>query len=147
MSQKTILIGQSPSRSGRLEPLSSEPLATRLAHMAGLSKSQYLRVFERMNVLDKWSGKRGNAFPIAAARKAALDILPHFGGRRVVFLGMNVARAFYFQAEFLEWKIEGYYVAAILPHPSGLNIWYNTLENVAAAKRFLQSEAKRSCAA
>jgi hypothetical protein len=141
---KTILIGQAPSRGGDpRRPLSSGPTATALARLAGLPAHEFLRAFERRNLLDAWPGKsgKGDAFPLRAARDAAMIILPELRGRRVVFLGRNVARAFYFDGEFLKWKrCFGNGIAAVFPHPSGINLWWNKSRNERAAVRFLRRE-------
>lgn len=152
-----ILVGQAPSRtSDPLDPLSGDPLATKLARMFGLSKADYLRDrrIERRNILEEWPGKaaKGDAFPRAEALAAAILQEREFRGRRVIFLGKGVARAFGFPtAEYLKWTpwfLSG--IAAILPHPSGVNRWYNDGGNARRAKRFLRTalaaEAKR-CAA
>lgn len=66
--------------------------------------------------------------------------------RNVLFLGKQVAKAFGVFEDFLvefEWN-EGR--AVVLPHPSGINLWWNSEANRALAsdllKRWLAKENK-----
>lgn len=90
-----------------------------------------------MNLLAEFPGKsgKGDAFPIALARARAARM--RLGGE-VVLLGRHVARAFGAQgAPFLEWfDLRGAW-AAVVPHPSGVNHWWNDPANTNRAAVFL----------
>jgi len=103
----------------------------------GASMSQYLRAFDRRNLLPtcEWTGRRD-------AREAAEAILPDIQGRTILLLGAEVRKAFgqidlqpgdfvdvlafslcEDQSSEKRWRF--YY----LPHPSGRNLWYNDEAN------------------
>jgi len=138
---KLILIGQAPGRNG--DP--SRPLegrnGRRLAKLAGIAEDEYLEITDRMNLLDRWPGKKGKGdeWPVAEAEASANEMLPNLSGRRVLLVGRNVAKAFGFgDLPWLEWrKLEGMEVA-VIPHPSGIVLWWNDKENRQAAKKFLR---------
>lgn len=113
-----------------------------MAALAGFSHEELDRHFVLMNVLRKWPGKagKGDAFPKAQARAVAcrLEPLPD----HIVFVGQAVAGIFGFRGSPLRWQRWGRGRAAMLPHPSGVNRWYNDRRNRAAAARFLRRAAK-----
>ena len=129
----------------------------RLARLAGLST--LADAFELWNVLDRFPGAeaRGDAFPLAEAREAIRASESALRGRRVVLLGGSVAAAVRWRGAPLEWgviektawtperglELVARYDVALLPHPSGLNHWWNDPENEAAASRFLKEEVRR----
>jgi hypothetical protein len=142
---KPLLIGQAPSRKGDpAKPLSRDPLASRLAHLCGLTKEEYLDAFERVNILDAWPGKcgKGDAFPLAETRRNAALITADIRNERVVLLGKSVARSFGIKANVLKWFRFGAGRAIVLPHPSGVNRWYNDENNVIAARRIMRRLCK-----
>ena len=103
-----------------------------LEERTGASRSQYLSVFDRRNLLPtrEWTGSR-------EARRAAEAILPDIQGRTILLLGAEVRKAFgqidlqpgdfvdvlVFSLSEKRWRF--YY----LPHPSGRNLWYNDEAN------------------
>jgi len=145
---RTIFIGQAPSRySDPRRPLIGGRSGTKLQELCGFSLRQYFEAFERRNLLPEWPGPgrdKGDAFPAGLAHEAAKAMLAGLRARRAVLLGRGVAEAFGLCAPPLEWTRlpcpGGWYEAAYLPHPSGLNHWWNVAENAAAAARFLQAE-------
>lgn len=109
---------------------------------------QYAGWFERRNLLRDWPGSangKGDLFPMEQARVAARAMEYEFAGRTVIFVGKNVSAAFGFgDVAFLEWRTAQagagsgeVYRFAVLPHPSGVNTWYNVMANKVAAARFL----------
>ena len=61
-------------------------------------------------------------------------------GRTVVMAGRGVAAAFGIRrVPYLTWVQHRGMTTAILPHPSGVNRWYNDPRNKRAAERFLRS--------
>lgn len=92
-----------------------------LRSQTGASDREYLRAFERMNILDitEWS--------MTLARQRRPEILPKLVGREVVICGYDAYRALEFPPPprpFL-WKEVNGIRYCLLPHPSGLNRMYN----------------------
>lgn len=146
---KPVLVGQAPSRSGNASaPLTAKRVASRLSSCAGLSLEEYARAFDRRNLLDAWPGRsgKGDNFPKNEARNSVFLMMEGLRKRNVLFLGKQVAKAFGVFEDFLvefEWN-EGR--AVVLPHPSGINLWWNSEANRALAsdllKRWLAKENK-----
>lgn len=153
---RTLLIGQAPARtSDPAVPLRDGASGRRLARLVGLGPAEYAEAFDRVNLLDSWPGSagKGDRFPAALARLAADRLLPALArrarsGGRVVFVGGAVARAFGFEAAPLLWRAwkpgaaDRPVIAARLPHPSGVNPWWNDETNRRAAAEFLRSAAR-----
>lgn len=143
---RLVVIGQAPSRNHPDKPLFPYPKGCsgyRLAKLMGVSPWRFLRSTVRLNVFYEAPGELGY-FPTAAARCCAREIAPHLDGRRVIFLGRGVAGAFgVTDLPLLEWRqtrLEGAQVAAaIVPHPSGGNRWYNDAANREAVETFLRA--------
>lgn len=142
---KPLLIGQAPGPNTDprlpLYPLPSTSAGGRLAEFMGLSRTQYLRSFDRVNVLQEFPGKyeRDDKFPVAQAKIAAAAMKPFLSGRDVVFVGRSVADVFGYKGiDFCTWyqddSLETYF--ACIPHTSGRNFWYNKEENRSLVRRF-----------
>ena len=134
------LIGPSPGKRGTGPdgPLGGA-VGRKLADMCGLSYPEYLNAFRRINLLDDWPGKqgKGDAFFLEKARRATKTI--SIDCTMTVFLGTNAAWAFGLSLTWMRWvEFRGGLVAA-LPHPSGINLWYNDPENRERASRFMRS--------
>jgi hypothetical protein len=137
-----LLIGQAPSRSG--DP--SRPLEGRigrmLAELAGIGIDEYMELTERTNLLGEWTGRaigeKGDLWSSLAARERAEELVGLFPGRTAVLLGRNVARAFGLgQVPWLSWTDLGGGRVGVIPHPSGIMLWWNSMENRTMAGRFL----------
>jgi hypothetical protein len=115
----------------------------------GLTRGEYMRTFERVNLLYCFPGKhkRDDKFPMSPARTAAMAMRPLLAERTVIFIGRNVANAFGFEADWhdwIDWPVRRRSLtsdhwmcrAAVVPHPSGRNHWYNNAENKQAASAF-----------
>ena len=145
MPDKVVLVGQAPSASGadRFEGRSGARLAT----LAELSRADFLATFERVNLLP-FAGKdggKGDAFDASAARLAAGRLAPSLAGRRVVLVGLAVAKAFGLdEPPLLSWTVHRGMNVAVVPHPSGVNRWWNEPTNVAMAKAFLRELAAQA---
>lgn len=140
---RTVLIGQAPGPNTDPNlPLFFLPKTSaggRLLNMTGLGHLEYMKQFERMNLLYEFPGqhKRDDKFPLPLARAAAMAMAPLLSGRDVILVGRNVANAFGVKLEFHEWgdilvrrpcpvtKDRGRAQIAVVPHPSGRNHWYN----------------------
>jgi len=110
----------------------------------GITRREYLRRFDRMNLLYE----KGDKFPMSLARIAAANIKPLLAGRIVILVGRNVANAFEVKDSFHEWnnyivkryslvsKLPVHVLLATIPHPSGRNPWYSNPDNQKQAKAF-----------
>ena len=130
-------IGQAPGRHGQkaLEGRSG----SRLCKLAGLPHDKLFMLFDRRNVFRHFPGRKsdffdlkGDFFDVRSARKEAknIDVTAY---RLVVFLGLNVAKAFNVRNgclfKELRFGEEKNTVGVILPHPSGVSHFWNTKEN------------------
>lgn len=95
-----------------LYPLPEDASGGRLARILGLSRGEYLRRFDRVNLCT-------GAWSIRAAREASYRL--RVEGPPKILLGQKVAAAFGFPAGPHFGKVGNFY---FLPHPSGRNrIW------------------------
>jgi uracil-DNA glycosylase len=137
-----IIVGQAPSKSGDgNKPFSeSKRSAKRLAVLLGISSKELGERFCLVNVFDRWPGKagKGDAFPVSKARKIVAKM--RFEESDLVFLaGKNVAKAFGFsRAEYFEELSLDGARAFVIPHPSGINRWWNDAENTKKASIFMR---------
>ena len=131
-SMKVLLIGQAPGRKGdAYRPLEGR-VASKLAGLAGVSVEDWLDRTERMNLLDEFPGKagKGDIWNTELTRKKAEEVKPYLVDRTVLLLGRNVARAFgLVKLSWMVWTEEFGARMAVIPHPSGIVIWWNSLEN------------------
>jgi hypothetical protein len=106
----------------------------RLAMLAALASAAALgECFERQNVFPTFPGAK---FPMREAKKLAAEAKPALKGRMVLMLGKKVAHAFGVDSPpFLIVDIDGF-KAVQVPHPSPMNLYYNSTENVEQAKVF-----------
>lgn len=151
---RPLLIGQAPGPNTDPElplfPVPSRSAGGRLQHLMGLTRGEYLKSFDRINLLPFFPGKhkRDDKFPMSPAKLSARAIRPLLANRMVILVGRNVANAFGLQAEWhdwVEWPVRrrcivsrdtGCCRIAVVPHPSGRNLWYNNEENRASAEAF-----------
>lgn len=149
--RKPILIGQAPSRlSDPSKPLEGRPSAF-LAKLLGWSMPDFLSTFDRVNLVNRFEGKvgKGDLFDKAKGRAAATKMLAagDLNDRRVVFLGKEVAACFGVNAAFLEWCSHTetnppFIFMVVVPHPSGINLWWNEGANRRMAIATLREAAR-----
>lgn len=139
-----LLIGQAPGPNTNpdlpLFPLPRTSTGGRLAAFMGLSRTQYLRSFDRVNLLQFFPGKckRDDKFPLKDAKIAAAAMKPLIRGRQVILVGRNVSQAFLWgELPFHTWitLMDGTDLS-VIPHPSGRNHWYNSEGNREEARTF-----------
>lgn len=144
-----LIVGQAPSSaSDPASPLSGRS-GRRIAELFGLELGSFLRRFRRFNLLDLYPGakRKGDRFDLELARKRAF-YLRAGGPDRFVLLGRNVVRAFELRdlrpLEVREDRGSSFF---FLPHPSGVNLWWNDAGNVRRARRELRKflKGKPSC--
>lgn len=141
--------GQAPGRdaSDPTTPFKGDRSGALLAHLSGIDEVDLHTLFVFHNVLHYWPGYDGrrDKFPMREARRRARELrLAWHSGDVVLFAGRRVAQAFSFtERRYLTWAVtpEGA-SAAIFPHPSGRNRWWNSEMNAVASARFLREAIK-----
>lgn len=147
LNSNLVFVGQAPSSdSDPHEPMSGRS-GRKLAAMLGVSMYYFLTNANRFNLNHTFQGKegKGDEFDeIVGARVAqTLMAVRHFNA--FVLLGAKVARCFAFPWESLTtYEREGKSFF-LLPHPSGINMWYNNAVNVANAERKLEEFIDAHC--
>lgn len=132
-SKKFIFVGQAPSRgSSPLYPL-ARTSGVKLAKLAGLPFEEYLTI-KRINVNFQF---RENFDMVEAVKRATW--IEQLGYTHYILLGSLVTRAFGLPWDKLVIYESGSKSFLILPHPSGLNLYYNSPENTKLASDRLQS--------
>jgi hypothetical protein len=94
-----------------------------------------------VNLLGEFPGKaaKGDLFPMAEGRAAARMVEAFAPHDRLVLLGGNVCRAFGLRLAPLERTVRRGRLWLHVPHPSGVNRWWNDPENERAAEAALRS--------
>ena len=151
---RVALVGEAPSPAFRpdvhdpnhyaMYPYPERSAAGRLKKLLGWSRTEYLQVFARANLLDFYPGQ---TFPLAVARPLAAPLAQRLAPRPLILLGRGVAGAFSLPTqEVCEWQdyLLGSTLirAAMIPHPSGLNQWYNQPGNRERVRAWLQQECE-----
>lgn len=142
---KPLIVGEAPGKNGDPTKPIEGRIGRRLAHCAGMEFEQFLSAFQRINLLDEQpqDAKGGMRFNLARARQTALvlhDTLVTDPHPMIILLGKRVAKAFeikqpeYFHLEFL-CSVETY----VVPHPSGVNHWWNNWDNELEMMRFMRN--------
>jgi uracil-DNA glycosylase len=144
---RPLLIGEAPGRTTVDRPPFHGRGGRLLAELAGVERIE--EAFEPMNLLRRWpgpAGGKGSAFPLPKAREAAEGIAPLLRGRRTIFVGRRVASAFRLaRLPYLTWR--GAFalgvpaMVAVVPHPSGVNHFWNDPASVELARAFLREAA------
>lgn len=139
-----LIIGQGPSKSGEGRPPLEGQFGSgkKLAELSGVTIEKMHELADCVNLLDSWHGSngKGDHFPMKLAREKAPAVQKLWQNyERVVLLGSNVAEAFRFESEPLTWQKMEDCSVAIMPHPSGVNRWWNDEQNKADAAAFLRS--------
>lgn len=92
--------------------------------------------FDAVNLLGRWPGSagKGSRFPRCDHTLASIA-----GGRRALLLGRRVAASVGCgRVPYLRWVDVGGVEAAVVPHPSGVNRWWNDPANREAARLFFE---------
>lgn len=144
---KLLIIGQAPARGNDDKPPFSGRSGARIALLMGVGNTgDVLPIyFDLINLIPNYPGRKGakgDCFDMATARRAAEDLKKELRGqprRRILLMGKNVRRAMGVNGnwEYLEWFPLLKHEAAVFPHPSGINKWWNSKANVEAARQFL----------
>jgi hypothetical protein len=105
-----------------------------------MTAEEFRASFRLVNLLRDWPGKApggcGDAFPMLEARLAARRFKM---ARRTALAGRLVAQAFGLgRVPYFEWRRFGRDDVVVIPHPSGINRWWNDRHNRARVGVFLQ---------
>jgi len=148
---RPLIVGQAPARGRSLStPFVGTRTGARLCELTGLSEEQLISKFELVNLVKRYPGKsgKGDAFPFKTANANVRRLMPRMADRRVLLLGSNVAKAFGLRMLPLTWYPwtlslrngeSNDCLVALLPHPSGVNRWWNSHRNQLRAARFLRT--------
>ncbi len=141
------IVGEAPSRSSDPRRPFDGYSGKKLAEYAGLAGYEELASRACLvNLMRRWpgpgyAGEKGSAFPVDRARRAAKrltrDVLRPNGGA-ILFAGKRVARAFDLELDYFGWVPFERGSACVVPHPSGVNHWWNDAKNHRRACRFLR---------
>lgn len=140
---KPLLIGEAPSKNEHPPTPLEGRIGRRLAACAGLSFEEFLERFDRVNLLDvrQDTKEKGFEFDMEKASKSARRMYWTLeNGRTIILLGKRVAAAFALPSEYfqpLRWAPVDltFYV---VPHPSGVNRWWNDPANVEKMNAFMR---------
>lgn len=141
MKKTACILGEAPGFNGdpRL-PLGGCRYGSgkRLAKVIGMSQPVMRRAFTLRNLLDEFPGfsGKGAVFPVKIARAAVGDF--QCEEDRILLLGKRLAAAFRLNVNYFEWVERDGKQYVVVPHPSGVNRWYNSPENRRAAREFFR---------
>lgn len=138
---KLLFVGQGPSKDGDpYQPLEGD-LAKRIGFL--LRTEDFAETFARINLNSEWIGKvkgdgKGDVFDVAEGRTSA-KVLLRGSWIGYVLLGKRVADCFDVRGEPLDTIHHGVKSFFLLPHPSGINRWWNDPENILQASDKLRT--------
>lgn len=140
---RPLVIGQAPARGSDDTLALAGRSGARLRKLLCCPAEEDFRArFDSFNVLPKWPGKagKGDRFPHRIAKSIASRI--RFCSGPVLLLG-GAAGAFgvssWFEWEMLASGDTSDVWGCALPHPSGVNRWWNEADNKERAERFFKS--------
>ena len=143
---KSIIIGQAPHNSAvkNFRPLIDGKCGYKLAEICGIKHEEYARIFDTINLIDEYRGKsgKGDIFPLKEARKKVIEIWPDLNYDIIILAGKAVASSFRIKIDYFQWtQIENKNIT-VIPHPSGINRWWNDDFNKEKAKKFMRNLIK-----
>ncbi len=100
-----------------------------------------LRRSQHRNLLNYWPGEsgKGSYFPALVAKEKARKIRIPLHVHTLVLLGLRVATAFQMHlVPYFERRTYRDRLVYVVPHPSGVNRWWNDPDNRRQACRFLE---------
>jgi uracil-DNA glycosylase len=151
---RPLLIGAAPGPNTKREhPLLCIPKTSaggRLQQLMGISRVEYLRRFDRINLIAHYPGAtcRGDKFPMGQAKSNAEAMRPLLIGRKVILVGSGPRDAFGLsELDWHTWQrcpVWGATDFVAVPHPSGRNHWYNKEDNRRQAEEFWRRFAEEN---
>jgi len=145
---KSVIIGQAPHKSAvkNFRPLIDGKCGYRLSETCGIEHEEYAQIFNTINLIDEYMGKsgKGDYFPLKLAKEKASQIWPDLDSKYdiVILAGKSVANAFGIKAEYFQWIKINDINLVVIPHPSGVNRWWNDDSNKEKAKQFMRNLIK-----
>lgn len=145
---KFVLVGEAPSRDGvgGFRGRSGK----RLASYMGISHERLFDLFDVVNVFDRFLGRvgKGDAWDRLSARANGCVFREQFVAAEVpvvVMAGKRVADALGFpNATYFAERFDGRTAFVCVPHPSGINRWWNDSEHARDGKAALRSLAQQA---
>lgn len=137
---KPLLVGEAPSKNEVIPQTLGGRVGKRLAKFAGITIQEYLETFDRMNLLIERqdTAEHGFQFDMQQAKENARNLRLMFPERRrIILLGKRVAEAFQLPLIYFE-EMRADHIYTIIPHPSGINRWYNEPRNIAEIEHFMR---------
>lgn len=152
-----LIVGQAPSRSSDGQPPFHGRSGERLASVLSMPWPEFASTFRLANLIGSWpgyhkgnghgkpDGKRrhgGDHFDprSSTATCAAALLLSYERGGVMILCGRAVALAFAIPrtAPMLSWRVMHGCMVGIIPHPSGVNHWWNARGRATLVRAFLQ---------
>jgi hypothetical protein len=112
-----------------------------LVELLDVTEDEYLALFSRKNLLPEWPGSsgKGDAFPMADASLSAVALSHVMRDSYLLLLGKNVARAFGLNdVDYFKEVQRDTLTMMVVPHPSGINRWWNEPSNRRLAHRHMK---------
>lgn len=140
MSVKVLLLGQAPSASSDPDHAFAGNSGRFLAALCGLTHAQFLALYARRNVCDEYHGKqeRGNGdavfnrqLPEDLPGPAECPLVIAVGAVASAAIGIKKKPLRYFEIHFINGR-----AVVPVPHPSGVNRWWNEPANKVRAGIF-----------
>lgn len=149
---RTLIVGQAPSASAGHRRAFDGRSGARLAELMGIPHADMLKRFDTVNLIPVFPGKerraRGDRFSMREARRGAARVLMGVFWSRILVVGIATARAIGLgpvsgDVNVLLWGTgpEGA-TYGVVPHPSGLNRWWNDPDNERRGRAFLEEVAR-----
>ncbi len=139
---KVLFIGQAPSSaSNALQPLSGR-CGMVLAQLLGVTMKDFLDYAQRYNLNSAYpgrAGEKGDGFDYETGMNMA-SVLMNETNKSFVLLGDKVCHCFSVSYNKLETSADErtHNRFFVLPHPSGVNLWWNEARNRRSAKTALR---------
>jgi uracil-DNA glycosylase len=138
---KPLIVGEAPSKNEVTERPIEGRIGQRLAACAGLSFDEFLQRFDRVNLLHvrQDTAEKGFTFDWTAAREEAKRLERNFvAGQTVLLLGKRVAISFNVPDDYFVSCMRSGAILYTLPHPSGVNRWWNEVANLERMSKFMR---------
>lgn len=149
--ERPALVGQAPSENGDPGRPMTGRSGFRLAEMAGIDKRElklrFLARFEKRNVLNYYPGSNGegDVFPMEEARQRGKYLAVELSPRTILACGKKTTEALtgapaeavhYFQLLMGDESSSSFVIP--IPHPSGVNRWWNSEDNRGVYRSFMR---------
>ena len=139
---KPLIVGEAPSKNEATPRPIEGCVGKRLAACCNMPLACFLDHFDRVNLLSvrQDTKEKGFEFDLRSAKVAAEVMKQNFKeGQVVLFLGRRVAEVFGVHNHYFALNIVGEAQVYIIPHPSGVNRWWNEDANKDRAFVFMQT--------